>query len=286
MRCPKCGEQSATTDYCDQCGAALDAAGGAGTGAAPAGTPSAGTPSAGAPSAGTPAAGTPSTGPTPRSSSPASGTPAGSPATSADERCPQCDAPRAALELFCEHCGYDFVSGTMPAPSPSARTSASSGLVTGGASSSTSSGSASGAVDPSTADPAPGPQGERLAWELEVGVDPARWQANASLRGDEPMPTGTTLIPLVTATALIGRRSDSRSIKPDVDTAALTNDPAVSHRHAQLTRQDDGHWVLADLGSANGTTVGGVDIVGAPRSLAAGDVIEVGAWTVVTVRAR
>lgn len=100
------------------------------------------------------------------------------------------------------------------------------------------------------------------------------------------MPVGSTLIPLVTATALIGRRSDSRSIRPEVDTSALTNDPAVSHRHAQLTRQDDGHWVIADLGSANGTSVNGADIAGAPRALIAGDVVEVGAWTVVTVRAR
>ena len=269
MLCPKCGAQSATTDYCDQCGAALDVAAGA---AGAAGGADPGAPAAGAPSASASGPGRPGPSPT--------ATPSSVSASSAapEERCPQCDAPRAALELFCEHCGYDFVSGTMPALPASSR---SGPVASSGSLASAGSGSASSLADPVASAP-----GERLAWELEVSVDPARWQANASLRGDESMPTGTTLIPLVTATALIGRRSDSRSIRPEVDTASLTNDPAVSHRHAQLTRQDDGHWVLADLGSANGTTVGGVDIVGAPQSLAPGDVIAVGAWTVVTVRAR
>lgn len=34
--------------------------------------------------------------------------------------CPNCQTPNVAEALFCEACGYDFTTGTMPAPVPSA----------------------------------------------------------------------------------------------------------------------------------------------------------------------
>ncbi|KJS53897.1 peptide-binding protein [Streptomyces rubellomurinus subsp. indigoferus] len=42
------------------------------------------------------------------------------------------------------------------------------------------------------------------------------------------------------------------------------HDPSVSRRHAEL-RQEDGDWVLYDLGSTNGTHVNGRRIAGAVR---------------------
>ncbi len=82
VTCPN-GHESATTDYCDQCGARIEAA-------APAPTPPP-APEAVAPEA--PAAPTPA--------------PAAQP-------CPVCGAPRSGDDRFCEGCGYDFTAGTTP----------------------------------------------------------------------------------------------------------------------------------------------------------------------------
>ncbi|GMA30205.1 FHA domain-containing protein [Litorihabitans aurantiacus] len=83
--CPE-GHTSASTDYCDTCGAPIGAA----TTSAPSG-PAAGS---GAAAAGSAEAAEPTT-------------------------CPHCQAPAPAGALFCENCGYDFTTGT--APSSSAR---------------------------------------------------------------------------------------------------------------------------------------------------------------------
>lgn len=76
--CPA-GHVSSTTDYCDQCGARMDAS------AAPVSA---------------------DTGTTPATSP--------SPVTTP---CPQCGAPRAGRDRYCEGCGFDFTSGA-PARSP------------------------------------------------------------------------------------------------------------------------------------------------------------------------
>lgn len=70
--CPA-GHVSATTDYCDQCGARIEAA------------PDAPPPITSATS--------PATSPSPVSAP-----------------CPQCGAPRAGRDRFCESCGFDFVA--------------------------------------------------------------------------------------------------------------------------------------------------------------------------------
>jgi len=93
VTCPSCGAQSTTTDYCDNCGAALSQSPGSAT-AAPA-------TSGGGPSAATP------------SSSSSKGTPAG--AGSPASVCPNCGANRTPDDVFCEVCGLDFASGKLPA---------------------------------------------------------------------------------------------------------------------------------------------------------------------------
>lgn len=45
------------------------------------------------------------------------------------------------------------------------------------------------------------------------------------------------------------------------DNDFIVNDPHVSRHHARLVRQDLGYWLLEDLGSTNGTFVGGVQVV-------------------------
>ncbi|HNV42077.1 MAG TPA: zinc ribbon domain-containing protein, partial [Ornithinibacter sp.] len=76
--CPN-GHDSQASDYCDTCGAPISQNGAAAGGAA--------TPEGGA----------------------TASTPEAEP-----ETCPSCGADKAASALFCEACGYDFTTGTMP----------------------------------------------------------------------------------------------------------------------------------------------------------------------------
>ena len=55
----------------------------------------------------------------------------------------------------------------------------------------------------------------------------------------------------------------------------LAGDAEISRRHARITRQDDGSYVIEDLGSTNGTLVNGTAIA-APSTLKAGDTLAVG----------
>jgi predicted component of type VI protein secretion system len=84
------GHQSATTDYCDQCGAKIEGAAAAPAAAEPAAAPVA----AAAP---------------PSSAAPTSAAPS---SVSTAQPCPVCATPRAGDDRFCEGCGFDFESGT------------------------------------------------------------------------------------------------------------------------------------------------------------------------------
>jgi Protein of unknown function (DUF3662)/FHA domain len=63
------------------------------------------------------------------------------------------------------------------------------------------------------------------------------------------------------------------------DCDIVLEDPNASRRHAEL-RNEDGRWVVADLGSTNGVKVNGRRVDGA-QSLHAGDAIELGSSRVV-----
>jgi len=91
---------------------------------------------------------------------------------------------------------------------------------------------------------------------------------------------------------LIGRRSRSRGIEPDIDLTGPPEDPGVSHTHALLIANPDGCcWSLVDVESANGTytyTDGQYKRIEAnqPVPLKDGDQIFLGAWTTLTLRSR
>jgi hypothetical protein len=70
--------------------------------------------------------------------------------------------------------------------------------------------------------------------------------------------------PLAKERVIIGRLGDS-----DV----VLSDPGVSRRHAEI-RQEDGEWIIADLGSTNGTMVNEATI--GERALQEGDRITIG----------
>lgn len=164
--------------------------------------------------------------------------------------CPECRSPYERDEQFCENCGYDF----------DARESFSIRTPIG------------------LAEPA--------GWELTVGTDPQRWLGmDRSRRGDTPRPT--LAMRLDDDEYVLGRHSSPGSPSADIDISAVTEDGAISRRHAVIRRvagRDE--WSISDLGSSNGTFVNGSAIGTQPVLLKQGDVVFVGAWTAIVLRRR
>ena len=246
--CPN-GHQTTATDYCDTCGVAMPTQGGA-TGA---GGP--------APQPGDTVA-VPVVDPDAPAANPA--TPSGD-----SQDCPSCGTANAKDALFCEACGYDFTTGTMPRP-PDAPA-----------------GSGSDVGSPEAGSPAPLAPATAVEWVAEVWVDPDWYAAQES---DDPCPSPglPAVARLAARSVLIGRPSTSRNIHPEVD---CTGDPGVSRRQAQLTT-DGQRWWVEDLQSSNGTYVGPASgplpadplPPGQRRELSEDDRIYVGAWTRLVVR--
>jgi FHA domain len=233
VACPN-GHESTLRDFCDVCGAPI------GEGAAGASAVASPAPEATAPSA-----------------------------VAGPRECPHCGTYNDAAAPFCEACGYDFTTGTMPWPP--AAVNASPDLDAG--------------VSPGSS--APVAPAIAVDWVAEVWVDPD-WFAAQESDDACPSPGLPEIVPLRLQSLLIGRPSISRSIHPDID---LTGDPGVSRRQAQLT-SDGARWWVEDLQSSNGTYVrsatGPIPTTPLPpgrrRELAEGDRVYVGAWTRLVVR--
>ena len=84
---------------------------------------------------------------------------------------------------------------------------------------------------------------------------------------------------------LIGRRSVSRGIEPEIDLAGPPTDPGVSRLHAKLIAGPGRNtWSVVDLRSGNGIQVNGKDVpAGETVPLRHGDRIHLGAWTVIII---
>ena len=90
-------------------------------------------------------------------------------------------------------------------------------------------------------------------------------------------------IPLRGAEVLIGRRSKSKGIEPEIDLGD-PRDPGVSRQHAKLVPAPDGTWTVVDLSTDNGIMVNGRDVPpGDSVPLRPGDRIHLGAWTRITI---
>lgn len=186
---------------------------------------------------------------------------ASTPAAAATVTCPHCNEINPADALFCEVCGYDFTTGQTPP----------------------------GAAPVAPAE-APVQVSSSVSWIAVVEVD-EQWYALKGALADQPCPSASTsTIPLSNHTALVGRSSASRGLRPEV---ALDGDTGVSRRHAQFVREGDVLTVV-DLSSTNGTYVvpSGSDpdaasaaiVPGVPVELHDGDRVYVGAWSRLTVR--
>jgi hypothetical protein len=215
VECPN-GHQSATTDYCDQCGARI----GSGAGE-PAG------PAAAAPATDPPAAAASAT------------------------ACPNCQSAAGPDDKFCEVCGYDFVTGNLPAaPQPV---------------------------------PAPAAAASAGPWQAVVTAD-REYYGRSGTDDELPFPDHCPerVFWLNQDEILIGRHSQSRGINPQIDLSGAPEDTAISRAHAILRRQADGSYVVIDPGSTNGILLNDDPeplTHNAARSIQDGDRLYLGAWT-------
>lgn len=229
--------------------------------------------------------------------------------------CPNCGTANVAEALFCESCGYDFTTGTMPEPVPAplwptltavpplpaeAPAAPEAPAPAVAESSEAAEPAAQPVIDQPAGDQpaAPAPVGStpapapvvparpRVEWVAELWIDPDWYAAQGST---DPMPSVglPDIVGLTKSSNLIGRVSHSKGIFPEIDCEL---DSGCSRRHAMLTT-DGTRWWVEDLGSANGTFVGppagplpAMPIPQGRVELTDGQRIYVGAWTRIVVR--
>ncbi|MFI6763742.1 FHA domain-containing protein [Micromonospora sp. NPDC050417] len=221
--------------------------------------------------------------------------------------CPDCGNPMVGR--FCERCGFDaFAVPVRTATDSAPPVEANAGAVSPGGPPPVALDPPPSAPDlPSAGQPAPvrsprpaaeavevphGHGGVDGAWHVVVAADRTYFDRIESEHGVDPEIAFPRFcperrFPLGSAQVVIGRRSRSRGIYPEIDLAGPPEDPAVSHLHALLVGQPDGSWAVVDLRSANRTYVN--DSVApiepeTPVPLRDGDQIRLGAWTRITLR--
>jgi FHA domain len=246
MKCAN-GHDSVASDYCDQCGVKIDG-------------PS-------APVAPIPAAPDPSAEPAVPAAPAASGPKAaGFDVATTAGTCPNCSGAKDGFSIFCEDCGYDFVTGIVPAN----RTPP-----------------VAPAVAPSTSTPAGSTVVNAAgSWMIVVATDRAQFDRVGDATVVFPVGVPDRVVELTADRALIGRKSTSRNIHPEVDLSPTPEDVAVSRQHAEIVRAGDGTFTVTDLGSSNGTFLNGSAVAMSPNTampLANGDSVSVGAWTTLTL---
>jgi hypothetical protein len=174
--------------------------------------------------------------------------------TTSGDHCPQCNTERQGR--FCERCRHDFGAGASARPVRAGPASARRSLV----------------------------------WVAVVRADPAHYQSMTPPSARIPFPTSypERRITLVGATVTIGRRRDADTVAPDIDLSHPPEDPAISHRHAELRARPDSTWDVVDCGSRNGTYIDRATSPIPPHRpirVTGGSLIRIGAWTAITLRA-
>ena len=189
------------------------------------------------------------------------------------QACPECSAPREANDItFCEICGFNFITGARgEIPVAAARElvpTAAQELQVNAAEEVRS----ANVLDSSRAAP--------QSWEVTVIVDATLREAGSP---EAPAGVGPFVFTLTEAVSLIGRRSETRGIYPEIP---LTHDDAVSHRHALLQLAPGSALLLRDIGASNGTRVNGPELRPmVDHPLHDGDQITLGHWSRIAVKA-
>ncbi|WP_067886469.1 FHA domain-containing protein [Nocardia vaccinii] len=189
--------------------------------------------------------------------------------------CPSCGAPISAR--FCEVCGHDSAlpaAASFPAQAdPAAAVSESA------------------APTVEFGKSAPNSAAGELIWVATVVADGDLYQRMLSRKGPDaervefPGYYPERRIPLRGSDFLIGKRSVSQGVLPDIDLGIAPVDIGVSRSHARIHIDRD-VLTVTDLGSTNGTSLNGIDDLippGTPVPLHSGDRIHVGGWTTITV---
>lgn len=210
--------------------------------------------------------------------------------------CQNCQVSHGPDDMFCENCGYDFITGSLPAEAglPAAGSASESASASGGKPAAAAPVAAAPSVlnddeRAATAGPPSDASGDVPRLRIVVSVDRSYFDAvvnDGEIDFPDPIPADQDL-DLAGSELHIGRTSDSRAIHPDIDVADLTGDQAVSSRHAVLRVANDGTYTIVDVGSTNGTFLEDVnsDAIthGVPMEVKVGVPMFVGAWTRLTI---
>jgi len=213
--------------------------------------------------------------------------PGGAVPTAGGGLCSNCSSELDAGARFCEVCGYDPATGSLPSapvaqpillpalPPPASQTAGRDAPFEAPVPPPSSSGSV-----------APAAPARLLA---VVTADRAYYDSQQVGEVQFPVGAPPRVIELPAVPATIGRRSRSLGTDPALDLAIPPEDPAVSHTHASLLPGDDGTWSLVDHGSTNGTFLNESPeplLANVPRTVRPGDRIYVGAWTRISLELR
>jgi hypothetical protein len=131
---------------------------------------------------------------------------------------------------------------------------------------------------------------EACGYDLRAGdVQPAAhngtlWvavQADPTLV-DTPDHDAEQLFPLDLAETRLGRFLQSRAPEAEI----TIDDPGISRCHLAFSRDAEGQFSVRDLNSTNGTQLNGVDLAaGVEMPIKPGDLLELGEWTRLAIRA-
>jgi hypothetical protein len=118
-----------------------------------------------------------------------------------------------------------------------------------------------------------------LEWEVLMTADRGQFERVAPGGVEFPSHSVERTVALSGSNMSIGRGNDN---------SIVCDDPAVSHSHATLVRQDSGAYAVCDLGSTNGTRINDDPTpipADTPVPVSNGDRLRIGAWTTLTIRA-
>ncbi|WP_216899774.1 FHA domain-containing protein [Nocardia alni] len=195
--------------------------------------------------------------------------------------CPACGATTSGR--FCEVCGHD---SALPAPETPPAVMAGPDLSDPGPATAESPGTPPDFVGSLLRTPA-----KQSVWIATVDADRDFFERVLARNGPDaervefPGYYPSRRISLQGSDFLIGKRSVSQGVQPDIDMGIAPADIGVSRSHARL-HLDEAGITVTDLGSTNGTSLNGSDdLIPAhtPIPLRSGDRIHVGGWTTITV---
>ncbi|MFB7874575.1 MULTISPECIES: FHA domain-containing protein [unclassified Nocardia] len=177
--------------------------------------------------------------------------------------CPSCATPTSGR--FCEVCGHDSALPAAPA---------------------------AGRPGDATGPGERAPAGTR--WVARVFADREFYTRVQARKGPDaervafPETYPERRIELRGSQILIGKRSTSQGIVPEIDLGIAPADLGVSRAHAMIRVDETGALTVTDLGSTNGTSLDGAEtpiVAQVAVAVRDGSRIHVGGWTTIAISA-